>query len=105
MKFKQIACLFLVLNVSHLTVMSLSLDEQAMDTGESEVAEEKKQEFVIQFGNFLKDLIFKEKESEAAKFLVAKSTCQLPPDFRRLLATASIINRLVKDLLERLLRL
>ena len=105
MKFRQIAGLFLVLHVSHLMVMSRSLDEQAMGTDKSGVAEEDvlEQEFGKDFGDLLKSLIRRPKESKAAKFIVAKSTCQLP-DIRRLLAQASIINRLIQDLLERLSR-
>ena len=104
MKFKQIACLYLVLHVSHLMVMSRSLDENGMDTAKREVADEKKQELATQFGDLLKDVVFDAKESKAAKFKVEKSTCQLP-DFRLLLGDASVINRLVQDLLERLLRI
>ena len=103
MKFKQIACLFLVLHVSHLMVMSLSFDEQGTGTDKKGVAEEDvlEQKYGYDFWDLVNGLILTAKESKATKVKVPKSTCQLP-GFRRLLAQASTINRLLQDLLERL---
>ena len=103
MKFKQIACIFFVLHVSHLMVMSRSLDEQAMGTDKSGVGEEKKREMGKYLGDLMTGYLLATKDNKAARFKVAKGTCQLPRDFRRLLTEATTINRLVQDLLERLL--
>ena len=106
MKFKQIACLYLVLHVSHLMVMSRSLDEQAMGTDISGVAEEDtlQEIFGKEFGDLLKSLILTERESKAGKYKVEKSTCALP-DLRRIQRLAFYLLNISQELIDKLFTL